>query len=76
MNPVTPTEPLAPHKGFDTKPGTLKEAEHKCLLDALHWTKGSPYKAARVMNIGPATIYRMITKHGIDLDGIRKAYGK
>ena len=48
--------------------GGLAEAEKAAILDALKRSGGNKRQAARILGIGPATLYRKLRKFGISFD--------
>lgn len=46
----------------------LETVEEQCIRDALAYCKGNAIKAAELLKIGKATIYRKIAKFDIDID--------
>ncbi|AZV55709.1 AAA family ATPase [Clostridium sp. AWRP] len=46
----------------------LEVVEEQCIRNALQYCKGNVMKASELLQIGKATIYRKITKYGIDLN--------
>ena len=46
----------------------LEAVEEQCIKDALTYCNGNAIKAAELLKIGKATIYRKIAKFNIDLD--------
>lgn len=46
----------------------LELVEEQCIRDALQYCKGNAIKAAELLKIGKATIYRKISKFNIDLN--------
>lgn len=60
-------------KPVDTSPSKkeiipLEAVEEQCIKDALIYCNGNAIKAAELLKIGKATIYRKIAKFNIDLD--------
>ncbi|WP_425489743.1 sigma-54 interaction domain-containing protein [Clostridium aciditolerans] len=61
------------NKPADTTPSRkeiipLEAVEEQCIKDALTYCNGNAIKAAELLKIGKATIYRKIAKFNIDLD--------
>jgi transcriptional regulator with PAS, ATPase and Fis domain len=46
----------------------LEVVEEQCIRNALRYCKGNAMKASKLLQIGKATIYRKISKYGIDLN--------